>query len=36
MQVVEHARKDRFLSIHDGIWICTFALNQFGDDLGWP
>lgn len=26
--------KDRFLSIHDGIWICTFALNQFGDDLG--
>lgn len=26
--------EDRYLSIHDGIWVCTFALNQFGDDLG--
>jgi len=34
MKVVENVRKDRCLSIHDGIWICTFALNQFGDDLG--
>lgn len=34
MQVVENVRKDRCLGIHDGIWICTFALNQFGDDLG--
>ncbi|CAK9106156.1 unnamed protein product [Durusdinium trenchii] len=34
MQVAEHVRKDRYLSIHDGIWVCTFALNQFGDDLG--
>ena len=27
-------RQDYHLSIHDGIWICTFALCQFGDDLG--
>ncbi|CAJ1400640.1 unnamed protein product [Effrenium voratum] len=34
MQVVEHVRKDQFLSIHHGVWVCTFALCQLGEALG--
>eukprot|EP00931_Biecheleriopsis_adriatica_P051181 TRINITY_DN29661_c0_g1_i3.p1 TRINITY_DN29661_c0_g1~~TRINITY_DN29661_c0_g1_i3.p1 ORF type:complete len:737 (+),score=90.35 TRINITY_DN29661_c0_g1_i3:97-2307(+) len=34
MQIVEAVREDQGLSIHAGIWICTFALCQFGENLG--
>jgi len=34
MTVVEKVQKDKRLSMYDGIWVCTFALCQFGEDLG--
>lgn len=34
IRMVRDLKKDELLSIHDSIWVCTFALNQFGEDFG--
>ena len=30
----EAVRRDYNLSVHAGLWICTYALCQFGEDFG--
>eukprot|EP00931_Biecheleriopsis_adriatica_P118617 TRINITY_DN93978_c0_g1_i1.p1 TRINITY_DN93978_c0_g1~~TRINITY_DN93978_c0_g1_i1.p1 ORF type:complete len:847 (+),score=131.06 TRINITY_DN93978_c0_g1_i1:90-2630(+) len=34
MRMVSRIKFDERMSIKDTIWICTFALNQFGEDFG--